>query len=386
MKEKWPIWDEEDIESVVNSLKSGRWGRLYEGSVVEKFEKEFAKFQDAKYGIATSNGTVSIQLALRTLGVKSGDEVIVPAITFIATASAVAELGAIPIFSDIILETGQIDSDSIKEKITDKTKGVIAVHYGGYPADLDSLKSLCKENNLFLIEDSSHAHGTKWKGKGVGAIGDIGSFSFQASKSLATGEGGFILTDNEELYEKAKLIHNIGRILGKPGYLHFILSSNYRMPEIIGSLGLTQLKKLEKQVKIREENFKYLKEKMKDIEEIEFLKEDERITQRGFYFVVMRYKKGVEKKKELIDNLVKEGCPVSEAYGVPLYKNPAFEKEALSGIYPDEILKKLPDYKSLKLPNSERFCQEQIILGHCFLLLEKDEIDKFVEKFKAYNT
>lgn len=383
MEEKWPIWDDEDIESIVNSLKSGKWCRLYEGSVVEKFEKEFAKFQDAKYGIATSNGTVSIQLALRTLGVKAGDEVIVPAITFIATASAVAEIGAIPVFADIILETGQIDPESVKEKITERTKGVIAVHYGGYPADLDSLLSLCKEKNLFLIEDCAHAHGTKWKGKGVGAIGDIGSFSFQASKSLATGEGGIILTDSEELYEKAKLIHNIGRVLGKPGYLHFILSSNYRMPEIIGALGLTQLKKLKNQIKIKEENFKYLKEEMKNVDEIEFLKDDERITQRGFYYVVMRYKGEVEKKKELMENLEKEGYPVFEGYGVPLYKNPAFEKEALAKIYPEEILNKLPDYKSLYLPNSEKFCQQQIVLPQWFLLLERKEIHNFVERLKS---
>lgn len=275
---RWPIISEDDKKALIEVLESGRWCRLYLGSKVEMFEKSFAEYHNAKYGIAVANGTVALELALKTIGVGYGDEVIVPAVTFIATASAVTEVGAVPIFADINPETATISPASIKEKITEKTRAVIAVHYGGYPANFDEILPIVKGNNLYLIEDCAHAHGTEWRGRKVGAIGDMGGFSFQESKSLTAGEGGIVLTNDDDLAERARLIHNIGRVLGRPGYEHYIISSNYRMTEFQGALLLSKMKSLPKEVEKKHSNGEYLADKLKKIGGVEPLKRDSRIN------------------------------------------------------------------------------------------------------------
>lgn len=219
----WPKATEEDKKALLEVLESSHWGRLYPNPKVEQFEQTFVKYQDARYGIAVANGSVSLELCLKAGGIEPGDEVIVPAVTFIATVSAVTEVGAIPVFVDSDPDTISIDANALEKAITARTKAVIAVHYGGYPVDFDIIVPIAKRHNLLLVEDAAHAHGTEWKKGKVGAIGDFGSFSFQESKSLTAGEGGIVLTNNEELAEKARLIHNIGRKVGIPGYLHLIL-------------------------------------------------------------------------------------------------------------------------------------------------------------------
>jgi len=378
---KWPVFDSTDLKAVEKVIKGGHWCRLYEGSWAEKFEKKWAEFHDAKYCISTSNGTVSLELALKALGVKGPDEVITTPVTFIATASSISEVGAIPVFADVDPETGQISASAIEEKITDRTKGVIGVHYSGYPFDIDSVRRVCKKYNLFLIEDCAHAHGTKWKNKGVGTFGDFGSFSFQASKSLTAGEGGAVITNKKSLYEKALLIHNIGRVLGKPGYFHYILSSNYRLSEIQAGLLLSQLKRLKKQVEIKEKNCKYLSDNLKELGLLP-LPEDKRITNHGYYFVLFKYQKeefgGVD-RDVFLEAMRAEGIPFGKAYGYPLYRNPSFSKKYLKMIYPENILKLLPDYENMYLENAENFCRIQITLGHQILLSPKYKLQKIID-------
>jgi len=379
----WPLRGPDDKKNLLKVLESGKWCRIYTGSMAEKFEKNFSQYHNAKYAIATANGTVSLQLALRTLGVRYGDEVIVPAVTFIATVSAVTELGAIPVFADINLETGCIDKNSIKSLITPKTKGVIGVHYGGYPIDFDVLLPLVKKYNLFLLEDAAHAQGTEWRERKVGAIGDMGSFSFQESKSLASGEGGAVVSDKEGLANKARLIHNIGRALGKPGYMHYILSSNYRLSEFLGALLLSQLKKLPQETETKFQNGIFLKKELRKIEGLLPLKEDTRITKRGYYFLVLRYQKeafgGIDKDK-FVKALNAEGVPCGVGYGLPLYKNPAFKKENLEPLYAKGA--NLPNFESLSLPNSEKFCKEQITIPHQVLLTDKKYLYLVLEAVK----
>ncbi|MCM8767360.1 MAG: DegT/DnrJ/EryC1/StrS family aminotransferase [Candidatus Omnitrophica bacterium] len=378
---KWPKIEDIDKKSVLKVLEKGNLCRLYKGSWSEIFEKKWAKFTDTKYCIATSNGTVSLQLALRTLGVKTGDKVITTPVTFIATASSISELGAIPVFVDIDFNTGQISSEAIEENIDENTKGVIGVHYGGYPFDIDKVRKICKKHKLFLIEDAAHSHGTKWKGKHVGGFGDFGSFSFQESKSLQSGEGGAVITNSKKLYQQALLIHNIGRIIGKPGYYHYILSSNYRLPELCAGLLLSQLTKLKKQTKIKEKNADWLKENLKQLG-IEPLPYDKRITQRGYYFIVFKFNKeffGGISRDIFLKAINAEGIPFGKGYGYPLYKNPAFTKKSLSKIYPENILKILPNYENLYLENSEKFCEIQLTLSHRVLLSEKEKLQKIIE-------
>jgi len=386
LKEKiprWPKFSDGDKKALMEVLESRRWCRLYLGSKVEMFEKSFAEYHDAKYGIAVANGTVALELALKTVGVGFGDEVIVPAVTFIATASAVTEVGAVPIFADIDPETATMSPDSLEEAITERTKAVIVVHYGGYPANFDEILPIVKRNNLYLIEDSAHAHGTEWKGRKVGAIGDMGGFSFQESKSLTAGEGGIVLTNDDDLAERARLIHNIGRVLGRPGYEHYILSSNYRMTEFQGALLLSKLKSLPQEVEKKHSNGEYLAEKLKKIGGVEPLKRDPRITKRGYYFFVIRYEPKEFNdlpKSKFLEALNAEGVPAGTGYGMPLYKQPAFRKERLRDIFPKGI--QVPDYERLNLPKSEEFTAKEITLPHPLLLGEREDIDLIVSSIE----
>lgn len=378
----WPILNKEDIKAVTDSLRSRKWCRIYPGSCVEKFENAFARFHNAKYAIATANGTVSLQLALRACGVRSGDEVIVPALTFIATASAVTEIGAIPVFVDSDPDTLAISAETIKNAITTRTRAVIGVHYGGYPIDFDAIIPVVRRHSLVLIEDAAHAHGTEWKGRKIGAIGDIGSFSFQETKSLTAGEGGIIITDNSRIAEEARLIHNIGRVLGRPGYEHYISSSNYRLSEIQGALLLSQIRYLNSQTYHKHRMGEFLRKELNKLG-IETLKKDPRVTKRGYYFFVMRYKeerfKGVSRDK-FMAALQAEGVPVSNGYGMPLYKQPAFRRETIRKVVNERYLS-IPDYENLFLPVVEEFCREQLTLLHYYLLLEKKEVQGIIDAF-----
>jgi len=384
----WPLFDDEDVQAVVDTIKSKKWCRLYLGSKAEQFEKAFAKYQDAKYGIAVANGTVSIELALKALGIGYGDEVVVPAYTFIATASAVTEVGAVPVFADVDPETGDIDPADVEKRITDRTKAIIAVHFGGYPADMDRLKEIAKKRDLKLVEDAAHAHGTEWRGHKVGAIGDIGSFSFQQSKPLTAGEGGIVVTNDDELADRAMLIHNIGRVIGRPGYIHYTLSSDYRLSEIQAALLLSRLKKLPGEVEKKDENAKYLSSHLSKTGVVRPTRDDERITRRGYYYYVLLYNKeglaGVP-KDIFIEALRAEGVPAELSYGPPLYKQPAFRKENLKGIFPPNA--RVPDYESLHLEGAEKFADTEFVLPHQLLLGTREDMDLIVaavEKIKEH--
>jgi len=380
---EWPVFDDEDKKAIVEVLESRRWCRLYKGSKADLLEKAFAQYQDAKYGIAVSNGTVSLELCLKTLGVGAGDEVIVPAVTFIATASAVTEVGAVPIIVDVDPETAGMSPEALEDAVTEKTKAAIVVHYAGYPVDFDRILPITKKHGLFLIEDAAHAHGTEWRGRKIGAMGDMGSFSFQETKSHASGEGGIVLTDDGELAEKARLIHNIGRVLGRPGYEHYILSSNYRMSEFQAALTLSGLRRLPKLTDTKHENGSYLASRLRKVGGVEPLKEDPRITKRGYYMFVIRYDaeefSGLP-RDSFLEALTAEGVPAGKMYGMPLYRQPAFRKENLRGIIPERNM--VQDYEKLYLPASERYFDQEIILMHQVLLADRESLDLIVNSIE----
>jgi dTDP-4-amino-4,6-dideoxygalactose transaminase len=389
LKQKIPKWPTSSVKvrkALLEVLDSGRWCRIYAGSKAEQFEKSFATYQDAKHGIAVANGTVSLELALKTGGIGFGDEVLVPAVTFIASASAITEVGAVPQFVDVDPETAAMSPASLEDTITDRTRAVMVVHYGGYPVDFDKILPTVKRNDLFLVEDCAHAHGTEWKGHKIGAIGDMGSFSFQESKSLAAGEGGIVLTDNDELAERARLIHNIGRIVGRPGYEHFLLSSNYRLSELQAALLLAKMDDLPHDVDEKDINSKYLAKKLSRIGGVEPLRRDPRITKRGYYFFIIRYDKekfsGLPKTR-FLEALNAEGVPAGTGYGMPLYKQPAFKKENLKGIIPKGF--NTLDYARLCLPGAEKFTSEEVTLPHPILLSGNEGLDlvvKSIQKIK----
>lgn len=379
----WPRTGDAAAEAqVLDVLRSGRWGRLHDDSYAERFERAYAAFQDARHGIAVANGTVSLQLILRTLNIGFGDEVIVPALTFIATASAVAEVGAVPIFADVDPETLTIDPDSVEAAITPRTRAVIGVHYGGYPIDFDRLLALAERHGLALIEDAAHAQGSAWRGMRVGALGKFGSFSFQESKALTAGEGGIILTNDAALAERARLLHSIGRRTDKPGYLHYALASNYRLSEMQAALLLTQFAQLPGQVSARDAAGRALDDALAETEVLLPQKRDARVTQRGYFFAVYRYQPealdGIP-REAFLAALEAEGVKASMAYGMPVYKYEAFTPDALQ-TSPLRGLANVPAYHEMHLPVTERVsAHEQVTIPHQTLLAGPEAMGVIVD-------
>ena len=208
----WPVYDERDERALQGVLQSRSWTRSKfhgEESWVWRFEEAFAAFQDARHGVAVATGSIGMELALKAVGVEPGDEVIIPAATWITVATAVVAVGAAPVFVDIDPGTYNIDPGKIADAITPKTRAVMCVHNGGMPADMDALRALVDKHGIALVGDCAHAHGSQWRGRGVGAIEDAGAFSFQGSKVVALGEGGMVLTDRDDLQERLFGLHHV---------------------------------------------------------------------------------------------------------------------------------------------------------------------------------
>ena len=243
-----PLFIGNEKKYVEDCLESGWISSA--GKYVELFEKSFAEFCNVKHAVACCNGTVALHLALVALGVEAGDEVIVPTLTFVATANAVVHCGARPIFVDSEAETWNLDPARIEAKITARTKGIIAVHLYGHPAKLFELKEIAARHNLFLLEDAAEAHGAKYHGQIVGSFGDAAAFSFYANKIIATGEGGMVVTDNDELAARLRLLRGQG-VDPHRRYWHLIVGYNYRMMNLPAAIGLAQLEKIERQLELR---------------------------------------------------------------------------------------------------------------------------------------
>jgi dTDP-4-amino-4,6-dideoxygalactose transaminase len=380
---EWPQVTEKTVEYVTDCVKSGQWCRIGgEATWVERFEEEFAEWQEADHAIAVSNGTVALELALRMVGVEPGDKVIVPTYTFIATASAVTSLGAVPQFVDIDPATNNIDPDSVAERITEDTVGIVGVHFAGYPMDFDELLPIVEEHDLFLVEDAAHAQGSEWRGEKVGTIGDVGTFSFQASKSLSGGEGGMVVTDDGILAEQGTLVHNIGRMDGKV-YRHYELASNKRMTEFQGALLCAQLENFEDQLDRRRRNEEILVEALADVEGISPKPEDDRITARGYCLYDLRYDPeafdGLD-RDTFVEALGAEGVPASRGYVMPMYKQPAFARRIVADRLPDDA--EVPAYRNLHLPGVEHVTSTNISLSHRVLLAEEGGMQAIADGFR----
>ncbi len=249
----WPHFAEDEISAVEQVLKSGKVN-YWTGEQGRLFENEFAECVGAKHAVAMSNGTVTIEAALRVLGISPGDEVIVPCKTFVATASAVLMCGATPIFADVDLDSQNITVDTIKEKLTKKTKAVIPVHFNGWPCEMDKIMDLAKSHNLFVIEDCAQAHGAEYQGRKIGSWGHIASFSFCQDKIMTTGgEGGMVTTNDTALWQKLWAVKDHGKnydtVYHKQHplgfrWLHEAVGTNWRMTEMQAAIGRCQLKKL----------------------------------------------------------------------------------------------------------------------------------------------
>ncbi len=257
-----PLLGDKELEYVTDCIKSGWVSSL--GKYVRYFEERFAAYCGVGYGVATFNGTVALHLLAATLNLGPGDEVIMPSLTYVATANAIHYTGATPVFVDSERETWNIDPNAVVEAITPRTKAIIAVHLYGHPADMDPLRAIANEYELLLLEDAAEAHGARYKGRRVGELGDAAIFSFYGNKIITTGEGGIIVTNNQAWAERAFFLENQGRYNDNP-YWHPEVAYNYRMTNIQAAIGLAQLERIEEMLAIRRRNAAHYSRRLADV-------------------------------------------------------------------------------------------------------------------------
>jgi len=330
---RWPLLGPEDIAAVAEVLDSGKLTQL-SGRSVGDFERAFAKWHGSEHCVATSSGTTAIHAALIALGVAPGDEVIVPAHTFIASATPVLHQGATPVFADVDERTFCISPDSVRERITERTKAIIAVHLNGHPTDLDALIEIARPRGIAIIEDAAQAHGATYKGRKAGTIGEAGCFSFWEDKIITTGgEGGAILTADASLAERIRRIrhHGEGPIEGERAYYHLELGYNYRMTSMQAATGLVQLRKLDEYLIARRRNSAHLSERLGEIPQVEppFVAD---YAVHSYYKYVCRLRRdsGINIAR-FVSAVAAEGLPISRRYPTPLPQQPVFRDAGLAG-------------------------------------------------------
>ncbi len=374
---RWPMWNDAHRKALDEVLESGKW---WYGERVRQFEERFAAFQDAKYGVSVSSGSMGLEAGLLGLGIEAGDEVIVPAYTFMATAGAIVRVNAIPVFADIQSDTLCIDPDDIERKITDKTRGIIPVHLAGYVCDMDRINAIAEAHDLFVLEDACHSWGSKWKGKGTGALGDCGVFSFQDSKNLSCSEGGIVLTDDEKLAEDIRSYTNCGRREGKPWYYHENLGTNWRMTEFQGGLLLVQLDMLEAQTLKRQENAEILDAGLREIPGVITMKPEERMDRRAYHLYTFRIDEEVVgiSRDRFVEALTAEGVPVSPGYTLPLYRFDFFRHGEPTNRGCAPFLAADVDYADVTCPVCEHVCATAVWLKHAMLLTDASAMHSIV--------
>src|SRR5450755_3137122 len=255
----WPMGKEQEARALLDVLESSKWGgQPFPGKYAHAFAKKFAAAHTAKYGQCVNTGTVAIQAALKAVGIRPGDEVLVPAYTWEGTVGPVLLVNAVPVFVDVDPETYCMDARAAEAAITPKTRAILPVHLGMRFADMDALPEIARKHSLKIVEDCAHAHGGKWRGKGAGSMGDLGAFSFQSSKLITSGEGGVVLTNNLEYMERVQSYINAGRASLTDQFHHRIVGFNYRLGEFQAAVLGPQLDRLSKQSKLRDKNMAYL--------------------------------------------------------------------------------------------------------------------------------
>lgn len=324
----WPVAGDDEVARVTEVIRSGKWGSA-QGTVVTEFEAAFAEFHGAQACICACNGTLGLEAALRAVGVGTGDEVIVPPYTFIGSVSAILYIGAVPIFVDVDPGTHLLDAAKADAAITARTKAIMAVHIAGRPCDMDALVQIGRERGVAIVEDAAQAHGAAWRGQPVGAIGDVGMFSFQSSKNMSAGEGAALVTNRSDLADRLYSLVNVGRVRGGGWYQHDHVGTNLRMTEFQGAILHSQLDRFPAQQEIRTRNAGLLSELLGKIDGVRLPDADERITAHGWHLYVFRvpvagFPGG---KAAFLEALAAEGIPGSGGYP-GLHRNDAVAKAA----------------------------------------------------------
>jgi len=387
----WPVHDERDVAAVTAVVRSGHWGGYpYPGPQTAEFARRFAEMQGGGHAVMMANGTVTMEVALRAADVGWGDEVIVPAYTFQATAAAPMAAGAIPVIVDIDPQTYCLDPQAVEAAITPRTRALVPVHLGAQMADMDVLMEIAERHNLIVVEDCAHAHGAKWRGRGAGTLGHFGSFSLQSSKILTTGEGGVLLCRPPELAARAASIIDCGRPHDVAGPhaeiesydrsgLTFTMGANYRMTELQAALGNVALERFPEQARQREEMAGYLEESLSEIPGVRLLKRDPRHTTRSFY----RYIFAIQ--PEVFGAGHEVVCAALSAEGIPCWSGyeamhhyelfqPGLSRLPVPSAFPEKF-----DFSKMDLPESERACQREAMwLDECVFRAGRQGVDDTV--------
>ena len=352
----WPQAGEREAELLHMVLESPHWGGFH--PFIAEFEQSFAAYQNTAFGIAAFNGSVTLELALTVIGIRPGDEVIVPALSFISTATSVSRVGAVPVFVDIEPWSFNIDPERVRQALSPRTKAVIVVHFGGAMCRITDILAICQERNLALIEDAAHAQGSEWNSRRAGSFGVTGSFSFQNGKVLSSGEGGILVTSDPLFAEQARSIANCGRVQGRSFYEHHRLGTNFRMTAFQAAVLLAQLERLPDQIAVRAENSRLLRNLLADVEEIVWQEQPAEVTQNSWYLVPGRITAGADMRDMLRSKLTAAGVPCA-FYPHTLYQNPLYRHYQC---------------RVMSCPVAEACIQDAFWLPHRVLLAEEETI------------
>jgi dTDP-4-amino-4,6-dideoxygalactose transaminase len=379
----WPVVDEREDKALLEVLHGGKWYRG-DGQTVSRFEEAYARLTGARHCIATANGTSALYASLAGLDVAPGDEVILPPYTFVATLNVVLLQYALPVFVDSDPETFQMDARKLETALTQRTAAIIPVHLGGNACDLDMILEVSRRRKVPVVEDACQAHLGEWRGRKLGTLGATGCFSFQASKNLNSGEGGAILTSDDELAERCWAFHDNARprqgargLAPRGGR-----GANLRLTEFQAGLLLAQMTRLEAQSKIREENARYLTRQLGEIPGILPARMHEGCTRNAYHLYMFRYRPepfaGLSRAK-FLEALAAEGVPCSPGYS-PLNRQPfvraTLASRAYQRLFPKEVLDGWEERN--RCPANDRLCEEAVWLTQTMLLGPRQDMDDIV--------
>lgn len=369
----WPVWDDDERSGLIETLDEGGWWQG-DGSAASGFASDFAIFQGARYGLAFTNGTQTIEAALAACDIGEGDEVIVPGMTFVASASAVLAVNAMPVLVDVDPHSLCIDVAAAEAAITERTRAIVAVHVAGAAADLDALVAVCARHHLRLIEDCAHAHGTTWRGRGVGSWGDFGSFSMQRSKLMTAGEGGVLICSDPALRDRAWSYADCGRAPDEWFYHHPTYGSNMRMTEWQGAVLAAQLRRFPAQNELRNINALALNDALSAVPGLRPQQRDERMELQGNYCYVVHYDRDQFAGLALGDfeqALGAEGVPMGVSYPslseLALFRTINLAPRLRTAVPPQ-------DWSTLHLPVAEHASRSTVWMQHRLLLGSLDEV------------
>jgi dTDP-4-amino-4,6-dideoxygalactose transaminase len=321
---KWPLATDRELRLVREVLEGSQWGGW--NQIVERFEKSFAAYQHCAYGVSCANGTLALEMAMEAADIGPGDEVIVPAISFVSTATAVSRAGAMPVFVDIDPYSFNIDPARAEAAAGPRTKAIVPVHFGGPMADMDRLMDLARRRSLIVIEDAAHAHGAEWNGKRAGSFGLAGAFSFQNGKVMTSGEGGILLTSDQAFAERARSFANQGRRAGENYFLHFTLASNFRISALQAAVLVAQLERLDSQIAERRRNEEFLRAELAGVEGLTFQQVPRAVNRHPHYLLLGRIdaERFGATRDDFHRALTSAGVPCTPFYPHTLYQNPLY--------------------------------------------------------------